>query len=476
MSRRLAAGAFLSALPLFAQAPAHKINYEEDVKPIFARRCLTCHSASEMRSGLNLETYQGVLKGGGAGDVVKPGRASNSVLYQAIAHEGNGIPSMPLGQPKLPDAEITMIRDWIAMGLLENANSQPKGGAVTSLDFKPSTLNKPTGPAAMPQALPSLALPEPARAHPVTALAASPWAPLIAVAGHERIYLYDVTTRALLGEIPFPEGVPYVLRFTRDGAKLLAAGGRGVQAGKAVLYDVRTGKRLAAIGQEMDIILAADISADGNLIAIGGPGKVVKVFSVTDGKQVYEIKKHTDWITALEFSPDGKRLATGDRAGGIHLWEAASGGIIVSLSEHKDSITSLSWRGDGLLLASGSEDGSIILWNSHDGFSVATAQNAHAPKPAKDTYGKPPGGVLSVDFMPDGRLISVGRDRMIKIWGNDGKQKAASAISEGLLTKVTASPDSKIAIAGDYEGRLLLWDGAKIDKIMPPAPTVRSAR
>jgi Planctomycete cytochrome C/WD domain, G-beta repeat len=450
-------------------------NYEQDVRPIFARRCFTCHSASEMRAGLNLESYQGVLKGGGSGDVVKAGRANTSVLYQAVSHEGNGVPLMPLGQPKIPDAEIATIRDWIALGLLENATSQPKGGVTTSLDFKPTTLNKPTGPPAMPQSLPPVTLPEPARAHPVTALAASPWAPLIAVAGHERIYLYDLNTRAMLGELPFPEGVPYVLRFTRDGAKLLAAGGRGVQSGKAVLYDVRTGKRLAAIGQEMDIVLAADITADGKLIAIGGPGKVVKVFSAADGQLLYELKKHTDWITALEFSPDGTRLATGDRAGGIHLWEAATGGIIVSLSEHKDSITSLSWRGDGLLLASGSEDGSIVLWNSHDGFSVASAQNAHAPKPAKDTYGKPPGGVLSVDFMPDGRLVSVGRDRMIKIWGNDGKQKSASAIADGLLTKVTASPDSKLAIAGDYEGRLLLWDGAKIDTIAAHAPSSTAA-
>jgi tricorn protease-like protein len=469
------AGVLLLATPLAGQT-AHHTNYEEDVKPIFMRRCFACHSASEMRAGLNLESYQGVLKGGGSGDIVKPGRANSSLLYQAVAHEGNGVPLMPLGQAKIPDAEIAVIRDWITLGLLENGTSQPKGGAATSLDFKPTTLNKPTGPPAMPQSLAPVTLPEPARPHPVTALAASPWAPLIAVAGHERIYLYDIDKRTSLGELPFPEGVPYVLRFTRDGSKLLAAGGRGVQAGKAVLYDVRTGQRLAVIGQELDVILAADITADGKLIAIGGPGKVVKVFSVADGKQLYELKKHTDWITALEFSPDGKRLATGDRAGGIHLWEAASGGIIVSLSEHKDSITSLSWRGDGLLLASGSEDGSIILWNSHDGFSVATAQNAHAPKPAKDTYGKPPGGVLSVDFMPDGRLVSVGRDRMIKIWGNDGKQKSASAIGEGLLTKVTASPDSKLAIAGDYEGRLLLWDGAKIDKIAPPAPAVRSAR
>ena len=137
----------------------------------------------------------------------------------------------------------------------------------------------------------------------MTALAASPWAPLVAIAGHERIYLYDLAKRAPAGELAFPEGVPYVLRFSRDGATLLAAGGRGVQLGKVVLFDVRSGKRIATVGEEHDIVLAADVTADGKLVALGGPGKVVKVYSVADGKLKYEIKKHTDWITALEFSP-----------------------------------------------------------------------------------------------------------------------------------------------------------------------------
>jgi WD40 repeat protein len=139
--------------------------------------------------------------------------------------------------------------------------------------------------------------------------------------------------------------VPYVLRFSRTGDLLLAAGGKPVQSGKAVLFDVRTGNRVATVGDERDVILAADVTPDGKLIAIGGPGKTVRVYAAADGKLVYEIKKHTDWITALEFSPDGTRLATGDRSGSIFLWEAVGGGTVGSLAEHKDAITSLSWRG-----------------------------------------------------------------------------------------------------------------------------------
>jgi hypothetical protein len=441
-----------------AQTGRHP-NYEDDVKPVFARRCFGCHSAGEMRSGLNLETYAGVLKGGSSGDVVIAARAASSMLYRAVARE-DGAPQMPLGQAKLPDAEIALIREWIQGGLLETAMSLPKGPVGPSIEYHGSDLNRPAA-AAMPEGIAPLVLKEPARAHPVTALAASPWAPVVAIAGHERVYLYDLAKGCADGEVAFPEGVPYVLRFSRDGSKLLAAGGRGVQLGKVVLFDVRSGKRIAAVGEERDIVLAADVTSDGTLVALGGPGKTVKVYSVADGKLKYEIKKHTDWITALEFSPDGSRLATGDRSGAIYLWESATGGTVGALADHKDSITSLSWRGDGALLASGSEDGQIIVWNVSDGFPMATIAKAHLPKAAPGQYGTIPGGVLSVQFTSDGRIVSVGRDSAIRAWSADGKARGASAANDALLTKVAASSDGKLTIAGDYNGKVIAWDGAK---------------
>jgi WD40 repeat protein len=217
----------------------------------------------------------------------------------------------------------------------------------------------------------------------------------------------------------------------------------------------------------MDIILAADVSADGKLVAIGGPGKVVKVFNLSDPKPLYTIKKHTDWITFLEFSPDGTKLATADRAGGIHLWEAATGGMIVSLAEHKDSVTSLSWRGDGRLLASGSEDGQIIIWDAQDGFPAANIAKAHTGKTPIPVPGIKVGGVLSVWFMSDGRLASVGRDQTMKIWTGEGKPVTSSPAETSLLTKVTASFDSKVTIAGDYKGRVLFWDGKQVKPLVP---------
>ena len=77
----------------------------------------------------------------------------------------------------------------------------------------------------------------------------------------------------------FPERTAHVLKFSRNGELLLAAGGRGAHSGKAVVFDVKSGKRVIEVGEdELDSILAADLSNDHRLIAIGGPDKKVKVF------------------------------------------------------------------------------------------------------------------------------------------------------------------------------------------------------
>src|ERR1700687_919112 len=112
--------------PLAAQTPK-RIEYENDVKPIFQRHCLTCHSAGQTTAGLSLESYAGVLKGGGSGEIVKPGRSALSLLYQVVAQETDGVPRMPFGQAKIADNEIAVIRDWIDQGLLADAASIPKG-------------------------------------------------------------------------------------------------------------------------------------------------------------------------------------------------------------------------------------------------------------------------------------------------------------------------------------------------------------
>ena len=258
-------------------------------------------------------------------------------------------------------------------------------------------------------------------------------------------------TMAHVGTLPFPEGDIHDLRFSRNGELLVAAGGIGADSGKAVVYDVKTGRRIATLGDEYDIVLSADISADHKYVAIGTPGKLVKIFSTRTGELVHRIKKHTDWVTVVRFSPDGSQLATGDRNGGIYVWETATAGIVYTFDEHKTKINALSWRRDGQLLASASEDGKFALWDMKDGWAARSIV-AHAEK-AQSRYSRRT-GVLDISFSHDGRLLTVGRDRAVRLWNPDGTPGSKAVQLPALPLRAQFLSEGQAIVVGDLDGTL----------------------
>lgn len=463
---RLLALVALTAGLAHAQAPKGEpaaVTYKDHVRPILQKHCLTCHNADKAKSDLDVSTYQALMAGGASGEAVKPGNAGQSLLYRVTAHEVE--PNMP-PKGKVPDADLAVIKKWIDAGAPETAVGAAKA-AARKIDLDPVTISagKPSGPPPMPVSLPAVSLAKTQRPHPVTAMAASPWAPLLAVAGHERVLLYNTDTLKPVGTLPFPERIPHVLKFSRNGKWLLAAGGRGAAAGRVVIWDVTTGSRVTEIGEESDIVLAADVSPDHKLVALGGPGKLIKVYDTATGQLRYKVKKHTDWVTAMEFSPDGNLLATGDRTGGAYVWEAATGGIVFTLGDHKDAVTALSWRADSQMIASASEDGRVILWYAEDGFPTRSV-NAQAAATGK---GKPP-GVQSVQYARGGQFATCGRDNTARVWKADGSQTARLEGFTDLPSRVAFSHDGERLFVGDFTGKVRVWgvkDGKPVGELTP---------
>lgn len=432
------------------------ITYEDQIKPIFRQHCFACHGEDKQTADLNLQTYATVLKGGSGGEAVVAGRSSQSALFKAITDPDDSA-RMPPKKPPIPQEQIALIKKWIDSGLKETASSKSLV-ADRDLNFKPA-IGVGTKPAAslMPETLAEVLVPKTLRPLGVLSIDASPWAPLIAVAGQEHVRLMNVETQKEVGRLAFPEGIPQVIRFSRDGGVILVAGGRPVQSGKVVLFDVKTGKRLAVIGDEIDSVMAADLSSDQQLVALGGSGKVVKVYSTIDGQLKYKIEKHTDWVTAVAFSPNGEQLATADRAGGVHLWEARSGRVLLALNEHKSSVRALDWRSDSKMLASAGEDGLIVWWSAVDGFPSVIKANAHPPSRPAGSFGKIPNGVLAARFDRDGNLSTAGRDRTIRLWNAQGAERKAFPLPDHQPLCAVISFDTKTIIGGDSNGGVRFW-------------------
>lgn len=437
-----------------------KVTYDDQVQRLLGQHCGKCHGAERQRAGLDLSTYAGVLKGSSGGTVVEAGDPAASTLYLAITHQRE--PTMPPGGGKLAESVTATIRAWIAGGLLENSGSKARAKRKSGLvPIAAGAIGRPAEPLPLPEHL-SL---EPAvvtkRPGTLGALAANPWASLVALGGQKQVLLYDSRSFELRAVLPFPEGQPAALAFTSDGRLLVAGGGRGGDSGKAVVWNVADGERVLETGDEPDVLLAADLSADRSLLLFGGPQRVVKLVDAATGAPRHLLKKHTEWLLAARFSPDGVLLASGDRNGGLAVFEAQSGREMHTLVGHTAAIKALAWRDDSNVLASVSEDGTLKLWEMFEGRQVKSFA-AHG------------GGALSVAMAHDGRLASGGRDRAVKVWDAEGQLQRSFELPAAVVG-VAFDDEGTRLIAGDAAGEVGVWslaDGARLATLALAPPTI----
>jgi len=291
-------------------------------------------------------------------------------------------------------------------------------------------------------------------------IATSPWAALAVACGQKQVLLYDTRSLELAGVLPFPEGRPHVVGFSRGGGLVFAGGGVGAASGRVAIWNLRNGRRIATLGDELDTILAADVSADQRFAVLGGPKKVPRIYSVESGQKLHDLGKHTDWILAAAFSPDGTLLATADRAGGVFVWEASTGRDFLTIPAHPAAVTCLAWRGDSNMLATGCDDGQIRLFEPENGSQVK-AWGAHG------------GGVASLEFLRDGRIASIGRDKTPKVWKADGAQERAFDACADVGLAASFCDETGRLLVGDWTGEIRVWnaaDGARAGNLDPNPP------
>ena len=322
-----------------------KLTYDDHIRPLLENKCFSCHNPDKKKGGLELTSYSGLMNGGSGGAVVDAGNPSGSRLWTCSTKKEE--PFMPPEGAPLEAKDLALLSKWIEGGVLQAKGSVAKKSNKPKVDLTfAGGAGKPTGAVARPENVllePVIVTP---RTSAVIAMAASPWTSLLAVAGQKQILLYDTDSHELAGILPYAEGYARSLKFSANGSLLVMGGGRGGKIGHAIVWDVKTGKRVTEIGKEFDQVMSADISPDHRKVILATNTKKVKCFDVATGEQLYLIAKHTEWVTGADFSPDGILLATSDRNGNVYVWEADNGGEFYNLGRHKGSVTDLAWRAD----------------------------------------------------------------------------------------------------------------------------------
>jgi len=84
------------------------------IQPVLNKSCVGCHGEGG-KAGLDLRTYESVMKGSSKAPVVKAGDPGGSTLINSLSGAA-GAPQMPKGAAPLDASEIKQLTDWVQGG------------------------------------------------------------------------------------------------------------------------------------------------------------------------------------------------------------------------------------------------------------------------------------------------------------------------------------------------------------------------
>ena len=405
--------------------------FNSQIAPLLTKYCVACHNADDAEGGLNLETFQAMMKGGKGGAVLLPGRAELSRLIRVI--EGEATPKMPPEGNEAPNAEeVAALKSWV------NAGARgPDGQSV-----KPMLIT------------PRIELLGKAR-DPINALAVSPDGQLLAIAQYGRVEVKGVANGQRIALLDGLTGVVNGIAFSQDGSLLVAGAGETGLFGEIALYKTADWSLLHKVQGHRDSVYAAKVSPDNSMLATVGYDKRIILWKVADGTVLHSIEGHNGAIYDLAFHPNGTMVATasGDRT--VKLWDIATGKRLETLKESQKELYCVAISPDGKRLAAAGVDNRIRTWSLSDDFKEGTnglISSVYAHELA----------IVDIAYSNDGeRILSAGEDNLVKLWDTRLMANVAAYTSESDWVSSVAAIVNRGFVAGRLDGTIDIYETAR---------------
>jgi len=106
-----------------AQPAPPRVSFSEDVLPLLQFKCASCHQpggAGYEKSGFDVTSYEGVMKGTKFGAMVVPGDPESSNLMRLLDWRTSAEIRMPHGKKQMSICDRDSIRSWIWDGAKDN--------------------------------------------------------------------------------------------------------------------------------------------------------------------------------------------------------------------------------------------------------------------------------------------------------------------------------------------------------------------
>ncbi|QJW99125.1 WD40 repeat domain-containing serine/threonine protein kinase [Frigoriglobus tundricola] len=286
---------------------------------------------------------------------------------------------------------------------------------------------------------------------------------------------------------------PSALAASPDGQLFASIGGGG--KGPLSLWDVRTGHVLAALDAQDCVAF----SPDGKVLAAGGAENTIRVWDLEDSKPKgpRTLRGHNAPVTGLAFASNSVRLASAGGDGEVRVWDPRSNGKSLLTVIHNPQMkkrTVAAFTPDNGHLITGGDDHHVRVWDlgpkpqrtftldhtsgvrclavsrhakhwellagATDGrlrlWHLPNNMASHDERPRVDVRGHAD-TVQAVAFDGTGtRFGSVGRDGLVKVWTDTGRERATLRGLNG----VAFLRDGKQLLAPQPDGTVASWDSS----------------
>ena len=328
-------------------------SYQKDIVPILRTACIGCHGNTQPSARFSVASYEDLFKAGKKGPQLVAGKAAQSRLVRMVL--GTEQPRMPPGAG-LKSADAELIRRWVDAGAKRDlatatpSSAAPKTPAVSTLAGVKVTM-----PASIGATV--------ANSAPITALAFSPDAKLLAIGTYARVMIVDTATGKVSATWKGHGDTVRSLCFTPDGKRIIAGGGVSGAIGQVRVWDVPSSKETIVFGDHTDIVNQAAISPDANTVVTASSDKSLKVWELASGKLLQPLRDHADQVLGVAYHASGKHIVSCSLDKSFKTWDTISWKRLYSVPAHDDGIYDIDMTPSGNQIYTTGADRRVRVWN-----------------------------------------------------------------------------------------------------------------
>jgi eukaryotic-like serine/threonine-protein kinase len=178
-------------------------------------------------------------------------------------------------------------------------------------------------------------------------------------------------------------------------------------------------------------------------------------------RPIASASRPSEQIIAAALSPDGRIFAVGGLFGSVTLWNLDTMRPIGEPGSHEGKrVRDVAFRPDGGMLASAGDDGLVRFWNPADGRPIG--EPLRPPSTA---------GVRAVAFHPDGKILFTACDGDFWLWDLATRQTIAGPINcVEPISGWAFSPDGNLLVTTTWVRQVQRRDGKTGQPIGPVLP------